>query len=499
MRQVFTLWPTDRHAVPHRNLDHNGLPDWVSNPVPGDISTGWTRGDWLFLLIASLPVMALGGLIADDPHLTIATVLLCGLAIGLTAFAITTHRRQIAALQIEIDRAKRWNDTIFQRTGISLWREDWSHARDAVKQLLARGVRDMQSHFAANPDELREIRRGVIIKDVNDFAVMRAGATDKRHLLGSLDSLLPDTDQTFVQWLVAFANGDSFYRSETHITLPDGRQVDTLFTAGLPRNIREFEDILVSDLDITEYKATQARLAQAETDLARAVRVSTMGALTASIAHEVNSPLAAIISSSDAALRWLGRDAPDLPEAREAIANVLAAATRAKAVVEQTRALLSNEPLRILPQDIVGLAWDSIALIDRELRTYGVSTHVDAPDGLPPVMADRVNIQQVMVNLMMNAAQAMKDSTGKRDLTIMLAQDGDRLRVGVRDRGPGIPQERLQTVFQPFYSTREGGMGMGLAICKSCVEAHGGRIWASNVTGGGTEIRFDLPIAAAIP
>ncbi|MFG6080233.1 ATP-binding protein [Paracoccus litorisediminis] len=495
MRQVFTLWPTGDHAAPRRNLAPDGMPGWAGQKGPAAQAARWTGQDWLFLGVASLPVLALGLLVADGLHLTIATSLICALAIGLAALAIATHRRRIAALQQALEDSRRWNDTLFQRSGISLWREDWSHARDAVLELLGQGVRDMQSHFAAHPDQLRAIRRGVIIKDVNDFAVLRAGADSKEQLLGSLDNLLPDTDQTFVQWLVAFANGDSFYRSETHITMPDGQEVDTLFTAGLPGNHREFEDILVSDLDITAYKTTQALLAQAEQDLARAMRVSTMGALTASIAHEVNSPLAAIMSSAEAALRWLGRDTPDLPEAREAIGNVVAAASRARVVVEQTRAFLSNASQKAAPQDMAEIARDSVTLIERELRAHGVSTHIDAPEGLAPVMADRVNIQQVMVNLMMNAAQAMEDAPGQRDLTIALRPVPGGIGVAIRDKGPGIAPERLQTIFQPFYSTREGGMGMGLAICKSCIEAHGGRIWAETAPGGGAVFHFELPLA----
>ncbi|WP_167620142.1 sensor histidine kinase [Paracoccus ravus] len=497
MRQVFTLWPTEGHAAPQRRIAPDGLPAWASDPGPAAQTLRWTRQDWLFLGLAALPVLTLGLLVADGLHLSLASLLICSFAIGLAAFAISTHRRRISALQGELADARRWNDTLFQRSGISLWREDWSHARDAVEDLMRRGIRDMQSHFAAHPDELRSVRRGVIIKDVNDFAVLRAGAENKQQLLGSLDNLLPDTDQTFVQWLVAFANGDNFYRSETHITMPDGQEVDTLFAAGLPQNRRDFEDILVSDLDVTEYKSTQTRLAQAEQDLARAVRVSTMGALTASIAHEVNSPLAAIVSSSEAALRWLGRDAPDLAEAREAIGNALAAATRARSVVEQTRAFLSNSSTSAAPQDLAAIVRDSVLLIERELRAHGVSVHIDAPDGLPLVTADRVNMQQVMVNLMMNAAQAMKDSTGKRDLTIALRPEGESVRVEIRDKGPGIPPDRLHSVFQPFYSTREGGMGMGLAICKSCIEAHGGRIWASASPDRGAVFHFELPMAPA--
>ncbi|BAK65750.1 two-component system sensor histidine kinase [Sphingobium sp. SYK-6] len=494
MRQVFTLWPGDDATV-RRNVTDDGIPTWAVTPGASAPAMRWTNLDWSVLVIASTLIIALALVVPADLTGWISAGLLSALSIGLVILGVMIHRRRVAGLLHALDESRRWNDTIFERTGISLWREDWSYARDAVLALLRSGVRDMQAHFAAHPDQLREIRRHVIIKDVNQFAVSRSRAPDKQALLGSLDGLLPDTDQTFVQWLVAFANGDSFYRSETHITLPDGEAVDTLFTAGLPTDMQQFEDILVSDLDITEYKATQARLAQAELDMARAVRVSTMGALTASIAHEINSPLAAIVANAEASLRWMRRHQPDLVEAEQALECVLTAAMRTKAVVEQTRAFLSNAPLKPAPQDMARLVHDAIILIDRELRTHGISTHVDAHDGLPPVMADAVNIQQVLVNLMMNAAQAMEGVDGAKDLTIAIRHEEDRLHIEVRDRGIGIDRASLETIFDPFYSSRPDGMGMGLAICRTCISAHGGRIWAESSLGEGSTFHFDLPVA----
>lgn len=473
------------------------MPLWALSSGEPPVPAGWTGRDWLVMGLVTAFVIALALIVPAGIAGWIAAATLCAAAIVLTIVGLVAHRRQIVELQRLLDESRRWNETIFERTGIALWREDWTAARDAVLGLLKAGVRDMQAYFAAHPDELREIRRRVLVKDVNGFAVLRAKAGDKQALIGTLDRILPDTDQTFVQWLVALANGDSFYRSETHITRPDGEAVDTLFTAGLPTNMRQFEDILVSDLDITEYKATQSRLAQAEIDVARAARVSTMGALTASIAHEVNSPLAAIVASAEAALRWIRRDEPDLGEAADALESVVASATRAKAVVEQTRSFLSNAPARAAPQDLAGLVHDAIVLIDRELRAHGVTTHVDVRDGLPPVVADAVNVQQVLVNLMMNAAQAMRDQPGARDLTITIREEDDRIRVDVRDKGPGIDPQKMKSIFDPFYSTKPDGMGMGLAICRTCIAAHGGRLWATSSVGTGTTFHFDLPVAVA--
>jgi signal transduction histidine kinase len=493
MRQVFTLWPTDGPEKPQRQLAEDGFPAWSRLSGPRKQRLRWTLRESLLLAAVGLPVLALT--VLTPGPLTATGILICLPVVAFQALAIGISCKRLWTVEGQLSEALRWNAILFQRSGVSLWREDWSAARDQVLRLLDSGVTDIQSYFASRPDELRDIRRSVIVKDVNDHAVQRAGAAKKDQLLGSLEALLPDTDHTFVQWLIAFAEGDTFYRSETHITMPDGKEVDVLFFAGLPANMKDFEDILVSDIDISEYKATQARLLRAQQDLARASRISTIGALTASIAHEVNSSLAAIVSSSEAALRWLSRKTPDMAEAQVALQNTLSAATRAMTVVERTRAFLSNEPATVSRNDIATIVQDSVLLTDRELRRHGVAVHIDVPDGLPPVVADAINIQQVIVNLMMNAAQAMSGQTRARDLAISARQEGDRVLVAISDEGPGIPEDDLPRIFQPFYSTRQGGMGMGLAICKSCIEAHGGRISAFNKADGGAVFQFDLPAA----
>lgn len=491
MRQVFTLWP-EVNVEQGGSVDQHGMPVWATDPGPSQDRARWHAAD--VLLVCLIALLAGAMLLAGSPADAFGIALGLGIVATVLAF-IVYYRRTITGLQRRLDESIRWNDTIFERTGIALWREDWSFARDEVLRLLRSGVRDMQAHFAAHPHELRAIRKSVIIKDVNSSAVARAGATSKDSLIGSLDRILPDTDQTFVQWLVAFARGDDLYRSETHLTDALGNPVDTLFTAGLPKDMRGFEDILVSDLDITEYKATQSRLAQAELDIARAARVTTMGALSASIAHEVSSPLAAIGSHAAAGLRWIERDQPELDEAAESLRSVVAATARAQAVIERTRAFLSNSSVAPHPHDIVPLIQEAILLIERELRALGASVHFDLRDGMPKVLADPVNMQQVIVNLALNAAQAMSTLQGPRDILISaFARDGC-VRVEITDRGPGIDPDTMKSMFEPFYSTKDGGMGMGLAICRNCILAHGGRLWATSSLGEGATFHVELKAA----
>jgi C4-dicarboxylate-specific signal transduction histidine kinase len=327
---------------------------------------------------------------------------------------------------------------------------------------------------------------------VNAITVEEAGAPGKFALIGPLDKLLPHTDQTFVQWLVAFARGDRFFRSEAHITMPDGSVLDTLFAAALPKDFDGFANIIVTSLDVTAYKREQVRLRTADAEIARASRISTVGALSASIAHEVNSPLAAVLANAQAALRCLQRPSPNLAIATEAVAAVVTEATRAKDVVARTRDFVGNGAAPFAPFDIVIAAREASLLVEQELRRLDIALHLRAGSQLPLVDGDLVQIKQVFANLLLNAAQAMAGQPGKKEVTVSIRLEGDRIRVDVADTGPGIKMQDLERVFDSFYTTKKGGMGMGLAICRNSIDAQGGSIWATSDTNGGAVVHFYL-------
>nr|WP_277819371.1 ATP-binding protein [Pseudoroseomonas vastitatis] len=268
-----------------------------------------------------------------------------------------------------------------------------------------------------------------------------------------------------------------------------------MFTATLPRDLAGFSDIIVTSVDITTYKQAQARLTAAETDAAKTSRISAANALSASIAHEVNSPLAAILANAQAAQRLLRLSPPDITEARAALQDVVSQASRAKEVVARTTSYFSNTSGSLAPVDLVEVARNANLLVETELRSHGAVVHLAAAGELPPVIADIVQIQQVLVNLMLNAAQAMAGRPGKRDITINLLAQASWVTVDVTDTGPGVPLEQRGRIFEPFQSSKPGGMGMGLAICRNCLDAHGGDIWVDEAPGGGAAFHFTLPIA----
>ncbi len=231
-------------------------------------------------------------------------------------------------------------------------------------------------------------------------------------------------------------------------------------------------------------------------ELAHANRVETMGQMTASIAHEVKQPIAASVINAQAGMRWLGAQPPNLQEAREAFTRILQAGTRARDVVDRIHQLFKKAPPRKDHLDINEMIREVIPLGHGEAVKNGVSVQVHLGEHLPPIEGDRVQLQQVILNLMANAIQAMGAiADGPRDLVITTAQaESHGVLVAVKDSGPGIDPERLDRIFEAFHTTKSGGLGMGLSICRSIIEAHGGRLWASaNVPRGAT---FEFTVSA---
>jgi C4-dicarboxylate-specific signal transduction histidine kinase len=220
-----------------------------------------------------------------------------------------------------------------------------------------------------------------------------------------------------------------------------------------------------------------------------------MGQLTASIAHEVNQPIAAAVTNAQAALRWLGARPPDLEEVRQALGSIVKNANRAGDVIGRIREIVKKAPLRKDRVDLNEAIREVIELTRGEVAKNGASVQTALGEGLPPIEGDRVQLQQVVLNLIVNAVQAMGAvAEGQRELFITTAPaEPDGVLVAVKDSGPGLTPASLERLFDPFYTTKPEGLGMGLSICRSIIEAHGGRLWVAANRPRGAIFNFTMP------
>jgi two-component system sensor kinase FixL len=255
--------------------------------------------------------------------------------------------------------------------------------------------------------------------------------------------------------------------------------------------------IMETNSDITERNRAQEALHRAQIELAHINRVATLGELTASIAHEVNQPLTGVVTNGSVCLRLLDRNPPDFDEIRGALESIISDGMRASEVIQRVRALLKKADFHMAALDINDVIGDVARLLQREVFDHRVSLRLELVSGLPHVGGDRVQLQQVVINLLLNGMEAMADVTSRpRELTIRSrSYDANHVVVEVQDGGTGVDPESVDRLFNAFFTTKSHGMGMGLSICRSIVQAHGGRIWVSPNTGGtGATFQFTVPV-----
>jgi PAS domain S-box-containing protein len=275
---------------------------------------------------------------------------------------------------------------------------------------------------------------------------------------------------------------------------PLGRRYLALSYSPLRPDSDRVDAALVIVRDLTDQMLASEALQQAHADLAHISRVTTMGELTASLAHEVNQPIAAAVTNANACLRWLAGDIPNLEEARGAARRIVRDGTRAAEIISRIRLLFKKGAPRREMVDVNEVIREMIVLLGSEATRYSISVQTDFAADLPQVMGDRVQLQQVMMNLIMNSIDAMKDVDGMRELAIESRRaENEHLMVSVSDTGVGLPPQHEDQIFDAFFTTKPQGTGMGLSISRSIVESHGGRLWAADNSSHGASFSFTLP------
>jgi PAS domain S-box-containing protein len=408
---------------------------------------------------------------------------------------LTAQKNAYAALEQSEQRYRH----LFSHMPIALWQLDARRLVELFKGLRAEGVTDLGTYFDAHPDFLQSCMEALIIEEVNERTIQSLGGRDSRDFAGrSVAHCWQDNPDTFRRAMESRFRGETSFEEETKMTTLDGRTVDVLFTASRVESTGDLGISLVGIVDISQRIRAQEMLNRVQADFAHAARVSVLGELTASIAHEVNQPLAAIAANGEAGLRWLGRPEPDIPELRELTESIVADARRAAEIIARIRGMAArNAPEQTL-LSLDDVIREALLFLRHEVQARSVAVlHHVAPDA-PHVLGDRTQLQQVIVNLAVNSMQAMTQTKStKRQITIRtVLADPATLRCIVEDTGPGIKPEHFEQLFESFFTTKQGGMGIGLPICRSIIEAHGGRVTADNDGAeGGARFSFTLPAA----
>jgi PAS domain S-box-containing protein len=292
------------------------------------------------------------------------------------------------------------------------------------------------------------------------------------------------------------------FRMEYRLRRADG-EYRWVIESGIPRYAGgEFAGYIGSNIDITELKRAEEereRLRQVQSELAHINRVTTMGELAGSIAHEIKQPIAAVHTNAKTCLRWLGRDQPDIEEAREAVSRIIQDVTRTSEIISRIRILFKKgEPEREWV-DVNEVIREMVSLMYSEAGRRAISIHTELSPELPKVRADRVQLQQVFMNLMLNGIDAISEGNVAGDLTIKSQRNADgHVLISVSDTGIGLPPERADKVFETFFTTKPQGTGMGLSISRSIIESHGGRLWAIGNFDRGATFQFTLPVERAV-
>jgi len=406
-----------------------------------------------------------------------------------------TKRR---AAEAELRKSEQRYRTIFESAGSAIVEEDLTKVMAVLDEIRSRES-DVPRYLDEHPEVVARTLRLIRVTDANYAAARLFGAENPQEFLNDVSVLMsPELAAAWVHLLREIAEGKRIVETELILTTLQKERVSTIVTLVLPAPSSGYDNVLCTFVDLTERNRAHEALQQAQATLAHATRVATLGELTASIAHEVNQPLAAILNNANACLGLMPSDtSPALEEIRAALTDITLDADRASTVIERVRALSRRSPPKTERLQLADVVGDVVTLAARELAMRRVTIRRNAVAPMPVVLGDRVQLQQVLLNMIVNGMDAMAAlDEDERVLEITerpaTLEGRPAATIRVQDRGVGLTSTDKDRLFEAFYTTKPNGMGMGLAISRSIIEAHGGRMCVEPSAGPGATFAFTL-------
>ncbi|PVX83654.1 sensor histidine kinase [Paraburkholderia unamae] len=398
------------------------------------------------------------------------------------------------ALQFDLS-----NYQLFLSAPIPIMVEDWSRVYQAIMDLRHSGIADLDVWFGSHPQAVADLRALHSFVEANDAVVELFEAGTKAAFFERAKQLLPaDRTSNIAVYRAMFEGRDACQGERTLVTF-SGKRVPIVWRCSLPKHEDGYRRLCFYGFDVTAQKESNDRMQAMRAEMARSARVSLFGEVAASILHEISQPLSATRTSADAALRWLQDDSPNIGQATEAIRDSARWARDATEICKKIRGFLGKVPVHSVLSSASGVVEAATFLISSEAKSKAVfiDRRLDADLS---IFADPLQIQQVLANLLLNGVHAIDSAEGgERRLTVAASRtSSDEALFEVRDSGTGMTEETLSSLFQPFFTTKSSGMGMGLVVARSIVEAHGGRIWVESKLGFGTSFFFSLPISESL-
>ena len=397
-------------------------------------------------------------------------------------------------LQASEDRYRK----LIQYLPTALWQVDSRRAGEAFDQLKENGVRDIAAYLERNPGLVEHAKDVVRVTDVNRDAVALFRANNSADLIKPVRYIFAAAPGLAERVMVAHFEGRRNFIEETRIRAFDGSIIDVLFTVTYPVPPEQLDNTFITMQDISERLHAEQQLQKLQSDFSHAARIATLGELATSIAHEINQPLTAIVTNGETSLRWLARTDQNIEKVTQLTSRIVSNARRASEIIHRIRGMAAkHEPEKHLI-DLNEVVEEALLFIRHDIDSKSIALSTNFAAKFPQVMGDRIQLQQVIINLLVNSVQAIVQSgqpTRRIDVETSIDAKGSAV-FSVFDNGPGVATADLARVFDSFFSTKDAGIGIGLAICQSIITAHGGRILGSNRPNGGAHFHFTLPVPA---